>query len=72
MDALGRIAAAQNTSEVERMGAIEALAKIPEPAAQATLIAIGENKDEDEELRKCAWRALKRAKRAQKKAAATG
>lgn len=72
VDALGRIAAAQNTSEVERMGAIEALAKIPEPAAQATLIAIGENKDEDEELRKCAWRALKRAKRAQKKAAATG
>ena len=70
VDALSRIAGDRNLPEVERSGAIEALAKIDAPGVQAALIAIGEDKQEDEDLRKCAWRALKRFKRAQKKATA--
>ena len=68
VDALSRIAGDRHLPEVERSGAIEALARIDAPGVQASLIAIGENKQEDEDLRKCAWRALKRHKRAQKRA----
>ncbi|WP_419662924.1 HEAT repeat domain-containing protein [Desulfosarcina variabilis] len=68
VDALSRIAGDCHLPEVERSGAIEALARIDAPGVQAALIAIGENKQEEEDLRKCAWRALKRFKRAQKRA----
>jgi ParB family chromosome partitioning protein len=68
VEVLSRIAGDRNLPEVERSGAIEALARIDAPGVQAALIAIGEDNQKDEDLRKCAWRALKRFKRAQKKA----
>lgn len=51
-------------SDEIRLGAIEGLAEIATEAVDALLIAVGTNEEEDEELRKSAWRALRRARRA--------
>jgi ParB family transcriptional regulator, chromosome partitioning protein len=42
---------------------VEALGKLADDAALAALRGVGANEAEDEELRKAAWRALRRAKR---------
>jgi ParB family chromosome partitioning protein len=57
--------------EATRLGAIEGLAKLATEAAEAKLVAIGTDEREDEELRKAAWRALRRSKRARQKAGAS-
>ena len=49
-----------------RLGAIEGLASIALPEIDDLLIQVGTNEDEDEDLRKAAWRALRRARRARK------
>jgi ParB family chromosome partitioning protein len=49
--------------EVTRLGALEGLARIAGDDAQKALIAFANRKDEDEELRKAAWRGLRRARR---------
>ena len=49
--------------EVTRLGAIEALARIATDAAQKALIGFAKQKEVDEELRKAAWRGLRRARR---------
>jgi ParB family chromosome partitioning protein len=49
--------------EVTRLGALEALARIAVDEAQKALIAFANRKEEDEELRKAAWRGLRRARR---------
>ncbi|MFW5738747.1 MAG: HEAT repeat domain-containing protein, partial [Myxococcota bacterium] len=49
--------------EVTRLGALEALARIANDAAQEALVAFAKDDKEDEELRKAAWRGLRRAKR---------
>ena len=46
-----------------RLGLVEALAQIATPEAQRRLIDLGSDDAEDEDLRKAAWRALRRAKR---------
>ena len=51
-------------SDEIRLGAIEGLAEIATEEVDALLIAVGANEEEDEELRKSAWRALRRARRA--------
>ncbi len=70
VDALKAVAMNGSLAELERLGAIEALGKTATRSAEAVLIAIGENDLEDQDLRKSAWRALKRSKRAQERAAA--
>lgn len=54
-------------SEAARLGAIEALARLGLPQADETLARIGKNAGEEEELRKAAWRGLRRSKRQQVK-----
>ena len=49
--------------DVTRLGAVEALARIANEAAQKALIAFAKKKEVDEELRKAAWRGLRRARR---------
>lgn len=52
--------------EAVRLGALEGLGRIGSPEAEAALARLGKASDEEEGLRKAAWRALRRAKRAQK------
>ncbi|AGA27678.1 HEAT repeat domain-containing protein [Singulisphaera acidiphila] len=54
-----------------RLGAVEALAKLAREDAEDQLRALGIAIDDDEELRKAAWRGLRRSKRARVKAAAS-
>jgi len=65
-DAAGLAAAARDRSlPVEaRLGAVEALAAVADEAAEAALREVGIDAGEDEELRKAAWRGLRRSKRA--------
>jgi ParB family chromosome partitioning protein len=55
-------------SETTRLGAVEALARMAKVEAEAKLVEVGKNTSLDEELRKEAWRGLRRSKRARKKA----
>jgi ParB family chromosome partitioning protein len=51
------------------LGAIEGLAAACSEAAEAELVKIGRSEAEPEELRKAAWRGLRRSRRAREKAA---
>ena len=57
--------------ETTRLGAIEALAASSTESAEDELAKIGKSEAIVEELRKAAWRGLRRSKRARAKAAAT-
>lgn len=50
--------------DAARLGALEALATLATEATEAQLRAFAETRTEDEELRKAAWRALRRSRRA--------
>ncbi len=50
--------------ELSRLGALDALAQIATEASVAPIAAIAGEQTEDEALRKAAWRALRRARRA--------
>jgi ParB family chromosome partitioning protein len=67
VEGLGRALADRKLSDAVRLGAIEALAKIATDAARAQILAVATAEAEDEELRKAAWRALRRARRTQDK-----
>jgi ParB family chromosome partitioning protein len=62
-DALGRAAADHAAPEAARLGAVEALGKLATETAELKLQAIGKAEGEPAELRKAAWRALRRSKR---------
>ena len=57
--------------EAARLGAIEALGRLDDPAVEAPLRAVATSTAEDEELRKAAWRALRRARRQRSRAQET-
>ena len=46
-----------------RIGLVEALAEIPSKKVQKPILAIAKDEDEDEELRKTAWRSLRKNRR---------
>jgi len=69
VDALAAVAGDRKLPEATRLGAVEGLGKLAAEAAEAKLRAIGTVKEEDEEVRKAAWRALRRSKRARPAAA---
>ena len=54
----------KRNAESVRLGAIEGLGQVGAEPAAAALIALGKDTEEDETLRKAAWRALRRARRA--------
>lgn len=59
------------TDEV-RLGALEALAASANEQVDEVLAGVGKDENEDEELRKAAWRALRRARRARRASTSQG
>ena len=55
--------------EATRLGALEGLAAMALEPAEAVLREVGSDEKEDEEIRKAAWRSLRRSKRAREKLA---
>jgi ParB family chromosome partitioning protein len=53
--------------EATRLGALEGLAALGDEKAEAKLVAVGTAKDEPKDLRKAAWRGLRRSRRLRKK-----
>jgi ParB family chromosome partitioning protein len=49
--------------DATRLGAIEGLAALADEKAEATLVDLGKNEAAPEELRKAAWRAVRRSRR---------
>lgn|GEM_PF-1062589 len=67
--ALAGVARDKKAAEAARFGAVEGLGVMATEAAEAVLVEIGTSKDDDKELKKAAWRALRRSKRARKRGA---
>jgi ParB family chromosome partitioning protein len=57
--------------EATRLGAIEGLAQLAREDAEAKLRQIGQTKGEEEELRKAAWRGVRRSQRARRRLGGT-
>ena len=60
---LARVLHDQALGDDVRLGALEALSMIATPQTDELLADIGQNEGEDEDLRKSAWRALRRSKK---------
>jgi ParB family chromosome partitioning protein len=69
--ALAAVAANRSLPEETRLGAVEGLAAAVGETAEAELERIGRSLENTEELRKAAWRGLRRAKRARRRGAET-
>ncbi len=67
---LGTIAGDAKLPEITRTGAVEALGRLASPDGEQHLAAVGKSDAAPVELRKAAWRALRRSKRARAAAAA--
>ncbi len=61
---LAAVAGNRGFPEEARLGAVEGLAAATSEAAEAELVRIGASADAPEELRKAAWRGLRRSRRA--------
>jgi ParB family chromosome partitioning protein len=70
VESLGSVMGDRSLSSLTRLGALEALAALGREDAEDRLRALGLAADDDEELRKAAWRGLRRSKRARAKAKA--
>jgi ParB family chromosome partitioning protein len=66
---LAAVAKDRKAWETVRLGAVEGLGVMAAETAEAVLVEIGTAKDDDKEIRKAAWRALRRSKRARKRGA---
>jgi ParB family transcriptional regulator, chromosome partitioning protein len=66
-DALVTIAKNNKLPEATRLGAIEGLAALADEKAETILIELGKTEKELEEIRKAAWRGLRRSRRLRKK-----
>jgi ParB family chromosome partitioning protein len=69
---LAAVAGNRGFSEEARLGAVEGLAAAASEEAEAELVRIGKSEDEPEELRKAAWRGLRRSRRARQKVSEKG
>ncbi|MEK6234021.1 MAG: HEAT repeat domain-containing protein, partial [Planctomycetales bacterium] len=56
--------------QATRLGGLEGLAKLASEPAETMLVEFAQSQDDSEELRKAAWRGLRRSQRARKKNAA--
>ncbi len=72
IETLGAVAEDRTLPEATRLGAIEGLAKLASEAAEQRLRQIGLAQEDDEELRKAAWRGLRRSKRSRRQGTAPG
>jgi ParB family chromosome partitioning protein len=69
VDVLAKVARDRKAAEAARLGAVEGLGVMATVGAEKVLAEIGGAKDDEKELRKAAWRALRRSKRARKRGA---
>jgi ParB family chromosome partitioning protein len=69
--ALAAVADNGSLSEECRCGAVEGLTKVATTASEAELVRIGQTASNPEELRKAAWRGLRRSRRARERAKIT-
>jgi ParB family chromosome partitioning protein len=69
---LAAVAKDRKKPEAARLGAIEGLGVMAAPPAEAVLAEVGAAEGDDEDVRKAAWRALRRSKRARLAAGAGG
>jgi ParB family chromosome partitioning protein len=69
-EALANVAADAKIAETTRIGAVEALGKLATADGEKRLVIVGKSDAAPVELRKAAWRALRRSKRARAAAAA--
>jgi len=67
---LAAVAKDRKAPEAARFGAVEGLGVMATEPAEKVLVEIGTTKDDEKELRKAAWRALRRSKRARARGAA--
>ncbi|MDB5307711.1 MAG: putative lyase [Gemmataceae bacterium] len=63
---LAAVAKDKKAAEAARLGAIEGLGVMADEAAEKVLVEVGTTKDDDKDVRKAAWRALRRSKRARR------
>lgn len=66
---LAAVAKDRKAPEAARFGAVEGLGVMATEPAEQVLVEIGTAKDDEKELRKAAWRALRRSKRARARGA---
>ena len=66
---LGAVAKDKKAAEPARLGAIEGLGFMADEGAEKVLVDIGTADGDDEDVRKAAWRALRRSKRRRTKQA---
>jgi ParB family chromosome partitioning protein len=71
VNTLAAVAKDRKAAEAARFGAVEGLGVMATEPAEKVLVEIGTAKDDDKELRKAAWRALRRSRRARKRGAPT-
>ena len=67
VDTLAAVAKDRKKPEAARPGAIEGLGVMATEPAERTLAEVGAADGDDEDVRKAAWRALRRSKRARQK-----
>ncbi len=60
---LAKVLRERSLPEATRLGALEGLGAMASEPAEAVLSAVGADATDDEEIRKAAWRALRRSKR---------
>ncbi len=72
VEALIGVASDAKLEDETRLGAIESLSRSAGEGVLDALAAIGKSEQEDEELRKAAWRAFRRARRVTERAAEQG
>ncbi len=70
VNTLAAVAKDRKANEAARLGAVEGLGVMATEPAEKVLVEIGTAKDDEKELRKAAWRALRRSKRARARGAA--
>jgi ParB family chromosome partitioning protein len=68
VEVLGGVAGNGKLPEATRLGAIEALARMAREPAEEQLRRVGQEEKEPKNIRKAAWRALRRSKRLRAKA----
>ncbi len=67
LNALGAIADDHALPMTARLGALEGLASLATEDAEGRLLTVARRESEEEDLRKAAWRGLRRSRRARKK-----
>jgi ParB family chromosome partitioning protein len=72
VDSLSGLADDKGLPLTARLGAVEGLASLASEDAEGRLLGVAQREGEEEDLRKAAWRGLRRSRRARKQLATRG